>query len=97
MKRICSVYHSSKKMGMYLYVLKADALTKVPEDLLKLFGRPQHAFNLVLSPERKLAKEDIEQVLENLATQGFHLQLPPVEDDYIQHLPDELLTRNDPV
>ncbi len=97
MKRICSVYHSSKKMGMYLYVLKADALTKVPEDLLKLFGRPQHAFNLVLSPERKLAKEDIEQVLENLSTQGFHLQLPPVEDDYIQHLPDELLTRNDPV
>ncbi len=97
MKRICSVYHSSKKMGMYLYVLKADALTKVPEDLLKLFGRPQHAFNLVLSPERKLAKEDIEQVLENLTTQGFHLQLPPVEDDYIQHLPDELLTRNDPM
>ena len=97
MKRICSVYHSSKKMGMYLYVLKADALTKVPEDLLKLFGRPQHAFNLVLSSERKLAKEDIEQVLENLTTQGFHLQLPPVEDDYIQHLPDELLTRNDPM
>ncbi|MCK9465046.1 MAG: YcgL domain-containing protein [Thiopseudomonas sp.] len=97
MKRICSVYHSSKKMGMYLYVLKADALTKVPEDLLKLFGRPQHAFDLVLSPERKLAKEDIEQVLENLTTQGFHLQLPPVEDDYIQHLPDELLTRNDPM
>jgi len=97
MKRICSVYHSSKKMGMYLYVLKADALTKVPEELLKLFGRPKHAFDLVLSPERKLAKEDIEQVLENLTVQGFHLQLPPAEDDYIQHLPDELLTRNDPM
>ena len=24
MKRICSVYHSSKKAGMYLYVLRAD-------------------------------------------------------------------------
>ncbi|NLZ80158.1 MAG: YcgL domain-containing protein, partial [Gammaproteobacteria bacterium] len=30
MKRICSVYQSSKKAGMYLYVLRADALKKVP-------------------------------------------------------------------
>ena len=71
MKRICSIYHSSKKMGMYLYVLKADALTRVPEQLLTLFGTPKHAFDFVLSPERKLASEDIELVLSNLDEQGY--------------------------
>lgn len=97
MKRICSIYHSSKKTGMYLYVLRADALKRVPEPLLDLFGRPKHAFDLVLTPERRLVREDITEVLKNLDTQGYHLQMPPPEDDYIVHLPEELLRRNDPV
>ena len=96
MKKICSIYQSSRKPGMYLYVLKADALAKVPEGLLAAFGTPQLAFDLVLHPERQLAREDIHQVLENLDKQGYHLQMPPPEDDYIEHLPQELLTRNDP-
>lgn len=97
MKRICSVYHSSKKMGMYLYVLRADALRRVPEALLVLFGAPKHAFDLVLTPERTLVREDIVQVLRNLDEQGYHLQLPPPEEDYIEHWPEELLRRNDPM
>ncbi len=51
----------------------------------------------MLSPERKLASEDIVVVLENLDKQGYHLQMPPAEDEYIEHLPEELLRRNDPV
>ncbi|VXC39868.1 YcgL domain-containing protein Pmen_1774 [Pseudomonas sp. 8Z] len=97
MKRICSIYKSPRKNEMYLYVLKAEALTRVPEGLLAVFGAPVHAFDLVLSPERQLAREDITQVLENLDKQGYHLQMPPPEDEYIEHLPDELLRRNDPV
>ena len=97
MKRICSIYKSPRKNEMYLYVLKADALSRVPEGLLGVFGAPVHAFDLVLSPERKLAREDIAQVLENLEKQGYHLQMPPGEDEYIQHLPQELLCRNDPL
>jgi uncharacterized protein len=97
MKQICSIYRSPKKNEMYLYVLKADALKKVPESLLVAFGPPKHTFDLVLSPERALAREDIHKVLENLEKQGYHLQMPPAEDEYIQHLPEELLRRNDPV
>lgn len=97
MKRICSIYHSSRKNGMYLYVLKEDALKRVPEGLMAAFGAPRHAFDLVLTPERQLAREDIHKVLENLDTQGYHLQMPPAEEEYIQHLPEELLRRNDPV
>ena len=97
MKRICSIYKSPRKNEMYLYVLRADALKQVPEALLAAFGPPQHAFDMVLTPERKLAREDIHKVLENLDSQGYHLQMPPPEDDYIEHLPEELLRRNDPV
>ena len=97
MKRICSIYRSLKKDGMYLYVLKSDELERVPEGLLAVFGKPLLAFNLVLTPERKLQQEDIHQVLENLDKQGYHLQMPPAEDEYIEHLPEELLRRNDPM
>ncbi|MCF3191764.1 MULTISPECIES: YcgL domain-containing protein [Pseudomonas] len=97
MKRICSIYRSTKRNEMYLYVLKADALERVPEPLMLAFGKPIHAFDLVLTPERKLSREDIAKVLENLETQGYHLQMPPAEDEYIEHLPEELLRRNDPM
>ena len=97
MIRICSIYKSPRKNEMYLYVLKADGLNKVPEGLLPFFGTPQHSFDLVLTPERTLAREDIAKVLENLDTQGYHLQMPPAEEEYIEHLPEELLRRNDPV
>ncbi|EKM93692.1 MAG: YcgL domain-containing protein [Pseudomonas sp.] len=97
MKRICSIYKSLRKNGMYLYVDKRDALARVPEGLLAAFGTPQLAFELVLTPERQLAREDIGKVLANLETQGYHLQMPPAEDDYIEHLPEELLRMNDPL
>ncbi|WP_314019525.1 YcgL domain-containing protein [Stutzerimonas degradans] len=97
MKRICSIYKSLRKNGMYLYVDKRDALARVPKGLLAAFGTPQLAFELVLTPERQLAREDIGKVLANLETQGYHLQMPPAEDDYIEHLPEELLRMNDPL
>lgn len=97
MKQICSIYRSPRKNEMYLYVLKSEALERVPEGLLTVFGKPVHAFDLVLTPERTLAREDIHTVLANLEKQGYHLQMPPAEEEYIEHLPEELLRRNDPV
>ncbi|EIK51456.1 hypothetical protein YO5_00820 [Stutzerimonas stutzeri TS44] len=97
MKRICSIYKSLRKNEMYLYVDKREALTRVPEGLLAAFGTPQLAFELVLTPERQLAREDIGKVLANLEKQGYHLQMPPAEDEYIEHLPEELLRMNDPL
>ena len=97
MKRICSIYHSSRKNGMYLYVLKADALKRVPEGLMAAFGKPKHAFDLVLTPERQLAREDIHKVLENLDSQGYHLQMPPAEHEWVEHLPEELQGRDGPI
>ncbi len=97
MKRICSIYKSPRKNEMYLYVERSEALKRVPESLLVAFGAPIHTFDLVLTPERQLAREDITLVLANLEKQGYHLQMPPAEDEYIEHLPEELLRRNDPM
>ncbi|RMN01740.1 hypothetical protein ALQ67_05110, partial [Pseudomonas savastanoi pv. glycinea] len=58
LKRICSIYRSPKRNEMYLYVLKSDVLKRVPPELLVAFGKPVHAFDLVLSPERALSRED---------------------------------------
>ena len=82
---------------MYLYVERGQELNAVPEPLHRLFTPLNHVMDLVLTPERKLAREDIKQVLENIQSQGFHLQMPPSPEEGIVHLPDELLTFNDPV
>ena len=97
MKLLCSIYRSPRKPGMYLYVPRAQGISALPQALLNLFGKPEHAMDMVLTEDRKLAREDIHKVLENLQTQGFHLQMPPPQEDWIVHLPDELLTRNDPI
>jgi uncharacterized protein len=77
MKIICEIYRSPKEEGMYLYVKKEEGLSKVPEELLKIFGKPQQAMVLLLTPGKKLAQASVEKVAESLETQGFYLQLPP--------------------
>ena len=76
-KILCSIYRSSRIEDMYLYVDKKEDLTRVPEELLKTFGKPELAMTLALHPERKLARADIGKVLESIAQNGFYLQMPP--------------------
>ena len=77
MKVICQIFRSPKEEGMYLYVKKEEGLTKVPEELLKLFGKPQPAMVLLLTSEKKLARVSVEKVAESLELQGYYLQMPP--------------------
>jgi hypothetical protein len=87
LKIVCDIYRSPKKENLYLYVPKAKGLSDVPEALLNMFGTPQHAFSLLLTPERKLGKENIQSVLNALNEKGYFLQLPPiVEDDYMAEI-----------
>jgi uncharacterized protein YcgL (UPF0745 family) len=97
MKVMCSIYRSKRKQGMYLYVPRKTDLTELPESLMQLFGKAELAMDLVLTEQRTLAREDIHKVLANLESQGYHLQMPPREDEYLIHLPDELMYRNDPI
>jgi len=85
---LCSIYKSSKKDEMYLYVPKAVGLKQVPEVLMQMFGTPRHVTDMFLVPERKLARADIEQVLEKLASQQFYLQMPPPPESFSAHAQD---------
>ncbi|HEY5775507.1 MAG TPA: YcgL domain-containing protein [Xanthomonadales bacterium] len=76
----CSVVRSSLKDFTYIYLLEGQDFDDLPEELKRVFGKPEFVMNLQLSPERKLAYEDIKQVMHNLSEQGYHLQLPPKED-----------------
>jgi uncharacterized protein YcgL (UPF0745 family) len=76
----CSVVRSSLKDFTYIYLLAGYDFDDLPQELKRVFGKPEFVMNLELSPERKLAYEDINRVMQNLTEQGYHLQLPPKED-----------------
>ena len=71
----CHIYRSNNKVDTYLYLQQKDDFSVVPQDLLQLFGEPEFSFSFELEEDRKLAREDASEVLENLESQGYHLQL----------------------
>ncbi|ANB01632.1 YcgL domain-containing protein [Ectothiorhodospira sp. BSL-9] len=76
----CYVYRSPRRQDTYVYLPAKDDFSNIPQALLNVFGKPEFALELVLSPDRRLAREDPMQVLANLKNQGFHLQMPPEND-----------------
>jgi uncharacterized protein len=78
MRTLCDVYKSARHDLMYLYVNQADGLNRVPAALLERFGPARKTMTLLLTPERRLARENPELVLGNLRDFGYHLQLPPL-------------------
>jgi uncharacterized protein YcgL (UPF0745 family) len=76
----CSIFRSSLKDFTYIYLLEGLDFEDLPVELKQIYGDPEFVMNLELTAERKLAYEDINQVMQNLSDQGFHLQMPPSED-----------------
>ena len=72
---LCHIYRSSRKIDTYLYLAEKDDFSSIPEGLLAVFGQPEFSFSFDLKQDRKLAREDTEEVLKNLDEQGYHLQL----------------------
>ena len=88
---ICSIYKSSKRDEMYLYVRKAEGFERVPEALVEMFGKATLFGTLLLTPDKKLARADVALVLADLQEKGFYLQMPPQRENYMLDLfrPDE--------
>lgn len=86
MKLICDIYKSPRDEEMYLYVNKTEALTRVPEALLEKFGKPRHIMTLLLEPGKKLARVEVERVMEQIESTGFYLQMPPVKDQEMSEI-----------
>jgi uncharacterized protein YcgL (UPF0745 family) len=71
------VYKSLKKADTYVYFAARDDFTRLPEPLRMQLGALEFVLDLALTPERKLAREDVAVVRDNLVSRGFHLQFPP--------------------
>lgn len=72
------IYKSTKKDELYLYICKKDDFSDVPQELYDSMGKePVFVMELELSADRPLAREDVNAVMKNLETQGFHVQMPP--------------------
>jgi len=78
----CTIYKSPKKSGAYLYLADKDDFAAVPNVLLTMLGDLSYLMELELRPERKLAQEDVREVIRSLQEQGWFLQLP--RQDYWQ-------------
>ncbi|MCL1635000.1 YcgL domain-containing protein [Luteimonas sp. SX5] len=71
------VYKSQRKDDTFVYLAQRDAFTQLPEPLRTQLGPLRFVLEVALTPERKLAREDVAVVRENLAVRGFHIQFPP--------------------
>ena len=76
-KVLCDIYKTDKKQEMYLYVARQDGLERLPEPLLQQFGTPILVTTMVLTENKKLARADVRQVMADIASKGFYLQLSP--------------------
>jgi uncharacterized protein len=77
MRMNCFVYRASKRQDTYVYLREREAFSLLPESLRSAFGELHFVMQLELRPDRPLAREKVELVLENLAKSGFHVQSPP--------------------
>jgi uncharacterized protein YcgL (UPF0745 family) len=76
----CTVIRSNLKDFTYIYLSDDTQFEDLPNSLQKVFGEPELVMTLELTPERKLAYENTEQVMKNLTEKGFHLQMPLTND-----------------
>lgn len=74
---VCKIFRSDNKSETYLYIADNCEFTDLPEELQQNFGEPAFVMNLELSADRKLARVDVEKVLQGLQESGYYLQLPP--------------------
>ena len=73
----CAIYRCGKQEEMYLYLRAGFKPEELPAPLLQRVGKLTHVMDLELTPERKLARVDVNKVAEKLRDPGYYLQMPP--------------------
>ena len=71
----CFIYRCNLKPDMYIYLAEEDNFENIPREIYNTLGIVEFSMELDVTPETKLAREDVRTVLSNLKEHGFHLQL----------------------
>lgn len=77
----CLVYASKRKADTYLWLDDPKRLEELPDALTGLLGELRFVLEVDLDRDRALPHQDAGQIVDNLCTQGWHLQLPPGETE----------------
>lgn len=72
----CYIYRCSRKEDMYIYLAEEDDFSRVPAEIMRGLGIAEFSLELEITPDTRLAREDVSTVMKNLEEKGFHLQLP---------------------
>ena len=76
---VALVYKGSRRDDTYLFVPANERLERVPPALLETLGRLEPVIEIELHHGRRLAREDVRDVMRNLEEKGYHLQMPPAD------------------
>ena len=79
----CFIYRSQKSEETYVFLPKKDTFDVLPEDIRRKLGQLTFIMEMTLTPERKLARTQGENVMRDIGQQGFYLQLPPKDIQYL--------------
>lgn len=82
-REFISVFRSSRKADTYVFVRRGQSWDDLPEGLRGIFGAPIHSMDLLLTPDRKLARTTGQQVLEAIEEKDFYLQMPEEQEGYV--------------
>lgn len=78
---LASIFRSSVRPDMYLYVSRHEGLARVPQALRERFGTAQPVMDLLLTPTRTLARVDVHKVMSGIVDTGYYLQMPPPREE----------------
>ncbi len=74
------VYKSLRKADTYVYLAEREGFDVLPAPVRETLGGLEFVLEVELTPERRLARVDVAQVSDALATRGFFVQVPPPPD-----------------
>lgn len=76
----CYVYKGDKKEDNFLFLNYEFDIEQVPADfpfaILRMMGELSLVIEFDLQPEREMPQADAKQVLADIESKGFYLQLP---------------------
>ena len=71
------VYKTARRPETFLFVPAGLAFNEWPDGLADVFHPAGHMMTLTLTPERPLAAQPANLVINEIAKRGYFMQLPP--------------------
>lgn len=75
-----SIYKGRKRPDTYLFLPVKDDFSGLSDDLMRAMGELEHVMDLVLTPQRRLARADARQVMHAVLHRGCYVQMPPQDE-----------------